>query len=379
MTPRLRVGMYTTVGPRCGIASYTEDLIGALTDSITDHIEVTTIPLAAGSLNPFRQLAAGRGLTRHDIAHVQHTYSFFGVDHLSYTLLIRTLFARIRVPLVLTAHTVRAPGPARFEGGLGSRCANAVDASAWLDLKTFRQPHAVIVHTAHHNQLLVSRQVTADRIHVIPPGIPARIKVPAVATERFRARFGIPTGVPTVGVFGFLEGSKRFTDVLDAVARLPQRPFLVLAGGPRLPAHDTVQHAVMAEAERLHVAERVVVTGYLEPEEVPAALEAMDLVVVPYATDQSMSYSLHRALGQGRPVVATDRPAFREVQKRGSCLVLVDPSEHSALREALGRLLEDPEARAALAAEARAYAVREGVQTAAIRTVSVYRQLQQAR
>ena len=59
--------------------------------------------------------------------------------------------------------------------------------------------------------------------------------------------------------------------------------------------------------------------------------------------------------------------------------MLVDPSEHSALREALGRLLEDPEARAALAAEARAYAVREGVQTAAIRTVSVYRQLQQAR
>jgi len=101
-------------------------------------------------------------------------------------------------------------------------------------------------------------------------------------------------------------------------------------------------------------------------------LEAMDVVVVPYATDSSMSYSLHRALGQGRPVVATDLPTVREVQPGGSCLALVPLTDPAALRETLASLLADAQARARLAAAAQAYAVRESIATAGARTLRVY-------
>ena len=71
---------------------------------------------------------------------------------------------------------------------------------------------------------------------------------------------------------------------------------------------------IRALAERAGLARRVVITGYLDPAEVPVALEAMDVVVVPYATDESVSYSLHVALAQRRPIVES-HPAMRNVIK----------------------------------------------------------------
>lgn len=368
MSDRLRVGMYTTVGPRCGIADYTRELVSAL----AVHADITTIPLCATNLNPLRPVIAGLRLSCQDVAHIQHTYSFWGIDQLTYTLLIRILYACIRTPMVLTAHTVRDQGPVRFDGGLGSRLANAVDAPDWIDFETFRRANAVIVHADFHKQRLVARGLSPDRIHIISPGIPSRVSVQVGEVEAFRARVGIPSGSQTVGVLGFLEGSKRFSDLMEAVASLPNRVFLLLAGGPRLPAHETIRRDLVTAAERYGVSDRLVVTGYLESAQVPIALEAMDVVAVPYATDSSMSYSLHRALGQGRPVVATDLPAMREVQARGSCLALVPSADPAALGETLARLLADAQARARLAAAARSYAACESVATAAARTLRVY-------
>jgi glycosyltransferase involved in cell wall biosynthesis len=372
---RLSVGMYTTVGPRCGIADYTRALVRAL----EPHADVTTVPLRPGSLNPFRTLVAGLRLSRQDIAHVQHTYSFFGVDQLTYTVLIRLLLMTNRAPLVLTAHTVRAVGPSHFAGGMGSRLANRLDAPAWHDLETFRRPRAVIVHANSHRDRLLARRVPADRIHVIPPGIPPHVPVEPAEVVAFRTRFGVRPGHPVIGVFGFLEAGKRVDSLLEAVAGLPGSPTLLVAGGPRLASQDTVVGALRLGADRLGTADRVVVTGYVEPAKVPVAFEAMDVVFVPYATDDSMSYSLHLALGQFRPVVATDLPPLREVQVRGECLWLVPPEDPTAWREALGHLLADGALRTSLATAARAYAAREGVTTAALRTVTVYQAAREVR
>jgi glycosyltransferase involved in cell wall biosynthesis len=145
---------------------------------------------------------------------------------------------------------------------------------------------------------------------------------------------------------------------------------LLLAGGPRLPAHESLAAEIRKAAAGL--ADRIVITGYLEPADVPVALEAMDVVVVPYATDHSVPYSLHVALAQGRPVVATDLPAMCEIQERGQCLLLVRPDDPVALAEALGTLVQDGAARRRLSDAATAYAEAEGVAVAAARTLEAY-------
>ncbi|HZW73534.1 MAG TPA: hypothetical protein VFF43_08290, partial [Caldimonas sp.] len=155
----MQVAMYTTVRERCGIADYS----AALVPGLRDHVTLQTVALQPNRLNPCALATDARRLSAADVAHVQHTYSFFGVDQLTYTLAWRFLRAAIRAPLVVTAHTVRPPGPARFDGGLGSALANVVGAPAWHDVETFRRAQAVIVHAQLHRQRLLARGVAADR------------------------------------------------------------------------------------------------------------------------------------------------------------------------------------------------------------------------
>jgi glycosyltransferase involved in cell wall biosynthesis len=366
--------MYTTARERCGIADYSAALVPAL----GAHVDLTTVVLTPNRLNPLALAADGRRLSRAEVAHVQHTYSFFGVDQLTYTLAWRLLRRTIRAPLVITAHTVRPPGPARFPGGLGSALANAVGAPAWHDVETFRRAAAVIVHAGLHRDRLVARGVDAERCAVVPPGVPPRVPVDPAAVAAFRARHGLGAR-PVVGVFGFVERSKRFALVLDALAELGAgagAPALLIAGGPRLAEHEAVVREVRAHAGAL--ADRLVITGYLPPAVVPVALEAMDVVVVPYATEDSVSYSLHVALAQARPVVATALGPLRELEERGRCLALVRPDDPHDLAKTLGALLEDPAARAGLAEAARAYAAAESVEVAARRTAEVYARAREA-
>ncbi|HEY3101144.1 MAG TPA: glycosyltransferase [Methylomirabilota bacterium] len=378
MTDRsaLRVAMYTTAAGRCGIADYSAALLPAL----RAHVAVETVALRPNRLNPLALAADARRLGAADVAHVQHTYSFFGVDQLTYTLAWRLLRAAIRAPLVITAHTVRPAGPARYDGGLGAALANAVGGPAWHDVETFRRAEAVIVHASLHRDRLLARGVSPDRCVVVPPPVPPRVPVDAAAVKTFRDRYRLGTR-PVVGVFGFVERSKRFTLVLDALAELPRAdgPFLLVAGGPRLTEHDKVLAEVRADAGRAGLADRLVVTGYLPQAEVPVALETMDVVVVPYATEDSVSYSLHVALGQRRPVVATALAPLCELRQRGGGVALVQPDDPRDLAKTLGTLLDDPAARGRLAEAARAYAAANGADVAARRTIEVYAHAREVR
>jgi phosphatidylinositol alpha-mannosyltransferase len=105
----------------------------------------------------------------------------------------------------------------------------------------------------------------------------------------------------------------------------------------------------------------------------------MDVVVVPSATDDSVSYSLHLALAQGRPVVATDLDPLREIQERGRCLLLVRRGDAGDLAKALGTLLGDEGARRRLMAAAAAYARAESVAVAARRTLDAYEAARETR
>jgi glycosyltransferase involved in cell wall biosynthesis len=360
--------MYTTARERCGISDYS----AALAPALAARVDLDRVVLRPNRLNPLALVADGRRLSRAEVAHVQHTYSFFGIDQLTYTLAWRLLRRSIRVPLVLTAHTVRPPGPARFEGGLGSALANAVGAPAWHDVETFRRADLVIVHCRLHRDRLLARGVAPERCRVIPPGVPPAVAVSPRARTAFRERHGLGDR-PVLGVFGFFERSKAFALVLEALAAVGEGPVLLLAGGPRRTEHEPLVAEIRTAAAAAGLERRVVITGYLPPEDVPVALEVMDLVVVPYATDASVSYSLHVALAQGRPIVATDLDPLREIQTRGGCLSLVRPDDPHDLAKTLRGLLDDAEARHRLAEAARAYARAASTDAAAERTVEAYR------
>ena len=165
-----------------------------------------------------------------------------------------------------------------------------------------------------------------------------------------RARFGLPREGVVVGLLGRLVPEKGVSDGLAALRRLgAAAPFLAVWG--RGPMEPTIRSA-LADGIRGRFG------GSLEPREVPEALRACDLVMVPSRTAAEWEEQFGRvgveAQASGCAVVAYRSGALGEVLEQGA--VLVPEGDTEALAEAVGELTEDPAARSALVEKGIAWA-----------------------
>ena len=210
---------------------------------------------------------------------------------------------------------------------------------------------------AAHNRFMV------EAIEAEVPGTrAARIVMPvegvAVGPDtvaRLRARLGIAASDFVVGCFGLLSREKRIETVARAVARaVPHRPSLrLLLVGP-LPDAEGVRGLL----GRLGIADRTLLTGRVPFEELPAHIEAADVVAhLRYPTARETSAALLRVLAQGRPTVMSDLEHWDEVPE--DAVVRAElTDEEGAVARAILRLTERPEERRRLGEGARAF-VRE--------------------
>jgi glycosyltransferase involved in cell wall biosynthesis len=158
-----------------------------------------------------------------------------------------------------------------------------------------------------------------------------------------------------IGFTGFFRPWHRIEDLVDALAsgRLPPAARLLLVGdGPSRPA-------IERRAQQRGVAARVVITGAVEHEAVPALVSSMDVCVQPAATPWASPLKLPEYMAAGRAVVAPDQENLREVLTHGRDALLFDPARPDGLLSAVERLCSDRELRERLGSQARATVERE--------------------
>lgn len=161
------------------------------------------------------------------------------------------------------------------------------------------------------------------------------------------------TGGRVVGYAGHLYPWKGADVLLAAIARLPAVGALIVGGLAGEPDLDRVR----VLAERLAPG-RVEFAGQVEPSRVAALLRQADVLVLPNTPGRvSAAYTsplkLFEYMASGRPIVASDLPALREVLRPDVNAVLVEPGNAEALAAGLTRVLDDAELAARLAAGAR--------------------------
>jgi glycosyltransferase involved in cell wall biosynthesis len=156
---------------------------------------------------------------------------------------------------------------------------------------------------------------------------------------------------PTLVTVGHLVARKRHADVLHALARLaPRHPdlrYVVVGDGPE-------REPLRALAARLGVTDRVELRGQLPPAAARAVARSAELFVLP-SVDEAFGVAYVEAMAGGVPAIGCageDGP--EEIAAQGGGLLRVPPRDPAALAAAIGQLLDDAPARAALGAEARA-------------------------
>jgi glycosyltransferase involved in cell wall biosynthesis len=167
-----------------------------------------------------------------------------------------------------------------------------------------------------------------------------------------RARYGLGRE-PVVGWSGIIRDWHGMDLLLAAVAQLPEARLLIVGDGPG-------RAAVERAARALAMADRLVITGRVAHDEMPAHIAAMDVAVVAdERTGVASPMKLLEYMAMGRAVVAPRLPNVQDVVDDGRTGVLFAPGDAASLAGSIGPLLADRPARAALGGAARDYIVNE--------------------
>ena len=207
----------------------------------------------------------------------------------------------------------------------------------------------------------------AKRVRLIPIGANISDNPPGgYNPTEWRQEHGIGEGAVLLAYFGFLNSTKGLDDLLQALAALRDRGDfrLVMVGGgigASDPTNRATARALDDLAQELGVQSSLIWTGYLEPEEVSAALRAADMAVLPYADGATFRRgSLLAVLEHSLPVITTE-PAPRPGKSQdpeprivhGENAYLVEPRSAPALARAILNVSSDPELRVKLSAGAQ--------------------------
>jgi glycosyltransferase involved in cell wall biosynthesis len=222
----------------------------------------------------------------------------------------------------------------RLPGG-GSRIARTLE-------RLLAEMDAVVVHSEHGaRRLEADFGVPRRKLRVIPHGAfdyltrqDEEVPLPRELQE---------VEGPVILAFGLVRPYKGTDVLLEAFRRIDGAELWVV-GMPRMPMDE-----LRELAGRAHGRVRFVDRFVTDPE-IPAFMRRADLVALPYRNIEQ-SGVLYTALAFGRPLVLSSVGGFPEIAEHGAAR-LVPPEDPQALAQVLRELLEDADARDALASAA---------------------------
>jgi glycosyltransferase involved in cell wall biosynthesis len=236
----------------------------------------------------------------------------------------------------------------------------------WVPRTARSADRIVVPSESTRRDVLALLGVPAARVHVVPLALALDPTVTPLSPEDVRALHRLPDRY--LLYVGTIDRRKDYRTLLDALARLPADVGLVVAGtviAGRTDFRETIQ--------RLGLAPRVRVLGYVPDAHLPALYRAAAVFVYP-SFYEGFGLPVLEAMACGTPVVTYNTTSLPEVA--ADAAVLLDlPVTGPALADALRGLLEDSVRRRDLVERGRGRAAEFGWQRTAALTAAVYESL----
>ena len=330
---------------KCGIATFTSDLLGAVATEFPEHHcfavpvndikggyeypDVVRFEIEEQDLPSYQRAADFLNISNASVVCLQHEFGIFGGPAGSHVL---ALLRELKTPVVTTLHTVL-------------RDPNADQRRVMHELVA-RSTRLVVMTERGRQMLQEIYQVPPAKIDLIFHGIP---DIPFVDPNFYKDQFGVE-GRLVLLTFGLLSPNKGIEHVLNALpqilAEFPSVVYMVL--GATHPNELREQgEAYRLGLERLAKKKKVdknviFYNRFVELEELKEFIGATDLYITPYLNEaQSTSGTLAYTFGAGKAVIST--PYWHAVELLSDdCGVLVPFGDAKAIaREVIGLLRDE--------------------------------------
>jgi glycosyltransferase involved in cell wall biosynthesis len=321
---------------KCGIATFTTDLLNALTGAAaTSECWAAVMNDTAGgyryppqvrfevnqrTIPDYRLMAEFLNMNRVDVVCLQHEFGIFGGNDGEY---IIEALENLRMPVVTTLHTVlQDPSPGQEA---------VMKRISWMSARL------IVMSARARNILKDVFNVPDEKIAMIHHGIP---DVAFVDPNYYKDQFGVE-GKKVLLTFGLLSPGKGIETMIEALPEVvnhhPDIVYIVLgATHPhvRKEQGESYRDSLRHRARELGVDKHLVFHDrFVELNELCEFLGAADLYITPYLNkEQIVSGTLAYALGAGKATVSTPYWYAEEMlaDGRGRIVPFKDPEALAA-------------------------------------------------
>jgi len=379
----MKVFHLSTWRQRCGIADFAESIV---THLARQGIQNEVFPLNTPALKHATTAELRRDYDRalrmavdFDLVHVQHEFGFFAgagglfeaIENFGYVLSGLRNAGR---PTVVTFH-----GEPAFAGLVPAAPAGTALQMLVGKLRTRRvvrklerlwqrqvvpffdgRPGSfrVLVHTPRTRLAVIRSGLAANCVSVMPMGHSLRDPAFLVADRAAaKTELGLPPDSILLTIFGFVTAYKGHLLAVQALKKLPPQYHLAIVGGPNLAnSSDTTLNSIL-EAWDGENPRRLMITGFAPRETVDLYHAATDICLAPFLPGNiAGSASATWAFTSGKPTIASNIPAFAEIQQAVDCLLLCTPNAVHELAWHIQQLAANPALQAKLAKNALQFA-----------------------
>lgn len=222
------------------------------------------------------------------------------------------------------------------------------------EARVMQDADAVTTLGAAMLQGIVAQGTPEVKVVLAPNAVGGDFLTEPGTTRAAKEKLGLDPALNYIGTVSSLVDYEGLDDLVDAFALLvPEFPALRLL----LVGAGTSAPALADQASKLGLTSKVVFTGRVPREVTSSYHQALDIFVVPRknldVTRAVTPLKPVEALATGRPVVASDLPALREIVVEGLNGALSPAGDPPALARTLARLLRDEPLRHRLGAAGR--------------------------
>jgi glycosyltransferase involved in cell wall biosynthesis len=254
--------------------------------------------------------------------------------------------ARRDVPVVLEFNA--SIDETKLTDGLGLRAL-----AAGIERRVTSRADAVVAVSDVVKRHLVGLKLPPEKVHVLHNGVNLEKFYPGISGEAVRQKFGFGSTdvvVGFVGGFSVWHGVHLLHEVAPLVTKKDNRlRFFMVGGREGNPRFDAFRERV----EREGFAGCFRFAGEVPRDDVPKCVAAMEIAIIPWATDYGSPTKTFEYMGMAKALVAPRVAALEEVLEHGKTALLVTPGDVKGIAEALLALAADVGLRESLGKNAR--------------------------
>jgi glycosyltransferase involved in cell wall biosynthesis len=277
------------------------------------------------------------------------------------------------VPLILEYNS--SVDELNFTDGIGLR-----SVAALIEKVVTKEVDAVLTVSGVLKEELVRRGLPAEKLHVMHNAVNLDKFSPSIPGGPVRQKFGFSRDnvvVGFVGGFAVWQGVHLLLDVAPLAVKENVNIRFLMVGG-RVGNQRFEDFRRMARSRNM--SEVFCFSGEVPSEEVPEHIAAMDMCIIPSATEYGSPTKTFEYMGMGKTLVAPRVAALKEVLEHGKSAFLFDPGDVKQITRALVTLASNATMRETLGRNARKLAEEKyNWDRNAAATVEIARQVMETR